>query len=139
MRQLCIAIALVLAVAQAARAEDTPLALAGVTVVNAEQAKGLLEAGKVKVFDVRKKASFADGHLPTAASAAAAYVEAEKRLDLGRLGLEPATPVLLYSHGPDGWKSYWAAKSAAEAGFTTVYWLRGGMAEWDANGLPLER
>jgi rhodanese-related sulfurtransferase len=139
MRGFFTAVLLVLAATQAAWAEDTPLTLAGVTVVGAAQAKALIDAGQIKVLDLRKKASFADGHLPSAASAAAAYVEADKRLDAGGLGVDRAAPLLLYSHGPDGWKSYWAAKSAVEAGFTAVYWMRGGVAEWDAKGLPLER
>jgi rhodanese-related sulfurtransferase len=135
-----VVLALVLALAPATpRAQDTPATLAGVTVLSAEQAKALIDAGRVRVFDLRKKASFAEGHLPSAASAAAGYAEAENRLDTRILGAERGVPVLFYSHGADGWKSYWAAKNAVEAGFTAVYWMRGGMAEWDARRLPIER
>lgn len=139
MRALLGAVAIVLALVVPAQAKDTPASLSGVTVVSAAEAKALLEAGKVRVYDLRKKASFAEGHVPSATNVASAYDEDSKRLDTRHFGLEPNAPVLFYSHGADGWKSYWAAKSAVEASFTTVYWMRGGMAEWEAGGLPVAR
>ncbi len=139
MRVFATTLAMVLGLASHAAAEDTPKNLNGVTVVSAQQAKALLRDGSVRIYDVRKKATFVEGHVPSAANAAHAYDDAENRLDMTKLGDTPSTPVLIYSHGPDGWKSYWSAKSAAAAGFTTVYWMRGGMVEWEAERLPMGR
>ena len=41
-------------------------------------------------------------------------------------------------NGAECWKSFKASKMAASQGFRQVYWLRGGLPEWDAKGLPVE-
>ena len=124
--------------AQALAAEETPLQLRGVTVVTAEQLQPMLDQG-IFVYDLRKKASYVDGHVPSAESAAAFYDAASTSLDTSFLGSNKSDRILFYSHGTTGWKSYWAAKRAVEAGYENVMWMRGGFAEWAANGFPVAR
>ena len=47
-------------------------------------------------------------------------------------------PVVFSCNGAECWKSYKAAKVAASKGYKKVYWLRGGLPEWAADGLPTE-
>jgi len=121
-----------------ASAWNTPKCLEGGRIIGAEQLEELIAKGTVKVFDARKKVSYAENHLPTAAGVAAAYDHAVKRLDSSVLGTDKSAPIVIYSHGIDGWKSYFAARSAIEAGFTNVIWFRGGFATWLTKGYPLE-
>ena len=53
-------------------------------------------------------------------------------------GLDKAKPVIFACNGAECWKSYKAAKVATTKGFKSVYWLRGGLPEWDETGLPTE-
>ena len=119
--------------------EDTPATLEGTRVVSAEELRAILNQKDVKVYDLRKKASYVEGHIPSAVSAARHYNEKEKTLDVSVLDRNRATTVVFYSHGVSGWKSYWAAKSAVSAGYKDVLWLRGGYAEWEDKNLPIQR
>lgn len=46
--------------------------------------------------------------------------------------------VLFHSDGPTGWKSYYASKAAAEAGYKNVMWMRAGFDQWSEKGYPVE-
>ena len=119
-------------------AEETPTQLEGVTIVSAEELKPMLDQG-IFVYDLRKKASYIDGHVPGAQSAAAHYNAETTALDTSVLVPNKSDRVLFYSHGTTGWKSYWAAVRAVEAGYTNVMWMRGGFSEWAANEFPIAR
>lgn len=122
----------------ASAAEETPTQLPGVTIVSADELKPMLDQG-IFVYDLRKKASFIDGHVPGAKSAAAYYDAERTSLDTTVLVPNKSDRILFYSHGTTGWKSYWAAVRAVEAGYTNVMWMRGGFAEWSANEFPIAR
>jgi len=140
MRKLALMLVLALGLNGAALAdEDTPTALEGVRVITAEELRSLLNQNAVRVYDLRKKASFVEGHIPSAVNAARHYNEKEKVLDVSVLDKDRATTVVFYSHGVSGWKSYWAAKSAVTSGYRNVLWLRGGYAEWEDKNLPIAR
>ncbi len=119
-------------------AEETPTQLEGVIIVTAEQLKPMLDQG-IFVYDLRKKASYVDGHVPGAQSAASHYDAETTALDTSFLGPNKSDRVLFYSHGTTGWKSYWAARRAVEAGYTNVMWMRGGFSEWASSDLPIAR
>jgi rhodanese-related sulfurtransferase len=137
---LAIACALFAGPASMARAaEDTPTTLAGGRVISAEELRALLGQDAVKIYDLRKKASYVEGHVPGAASAAPHYNERENRLDTRFLNPDRAGTIVFYSHGAAGWKSYWAAKNAIDAGYKNVLWFRGGYAEWEEKNLPITR
>ena len=46
-------------------------------------------------------------------------------------------PLVFYCQGPQCWESYNAALRARDAGYTNVYWYRGGLESWAMAGLPL--
>ena len=126
------------AVGQATAADETPAQLEGVRVVTPEELRPLLNQG-VKVYDLRKKASYADGHVPGAVSAAQYYDSESNTLDTSILGPDRSGTMVFYSHGSTGWKSYHAAQQAAEAGYKNVMWMRGGYADWAAGAHPIAR
>jgi PQQ-dependent catabolism-associated CXXCW motif protein len=56
---------------------------------------------------------------------------------LGRLtGGDKARPMAFFCAGSQCWLSYNAALRAAAAGYTKVYWYRGGVEAWVDAGLP---
>lgn len=134
---LCLGLAAGLA-PHAKAAEETPTQLEGVTIVSSDELRPLLDRG-VKVYDLRKKASYVDGHVPGAKSAASYYDSADSSLDTSFLGSDKSDRIVFYSHGTTGWKSYWAAMRAVEAGYSNVMWMRGGFAEWAAGEHPVAR
>jgi rhodanese-related sulfurtransferase len=119
-------------------ADETPEHLEGVTIVSPEDLRPMLNQG-VKVYDLRKKASYADGHVPGAMSAAEHYDATKDTLDTGFLGSNRSERIVFYSHGSTGWKSYHAARNAAEAGYNNVMWMRGGYEDWQAGDNPVAR
>src|SRR3546814_13846585 len=74
------------AAGQAAVVEATPTELEGVRVIAPEELRPLLNQG-IKAYDLRKKASYADGHVPGAVSATAHYSAATTALTAA--GLTP--------------------------------------------------
>ena len=61
--------------------------------------------------------------------------------DLGGLldkdtGGDKSYPVVFYCQGPQCWESYNAALRARDAGYTNVYWYRGGLEAWAMANLP---
>ena len=52
-------------------------------------------------------------------------------------GGDKAWPIVFYCQGPRCWESYNAALRAGDAGYTNVYWYRGGLEAWSVAGLPL--
>jgi rhodanese-related sulfurtransferase/ABC-type phosphate/phosphonate transport system substrate-binding protein len=122
----------------------TPESLAGVKRVSAREALELAGGG-AKLVDVRTereyKARRARGALlipygekslkePDFDASVDSFAGLEK--------LAKNEAVVFLCNGPECWKSYKASKWARDAGYTNVYWLRGGMPEWLAAGLPTE-
>ena len=61
--------------------------------------------------------------------------------DLGGLldkdtGGDKTYPVVFYCQGPQCWESYNAALRARDAGYTNIYWYRGGLEAWAMANLP---
>ena len=123
---------------------QTPTTLDGGKVVSAAEAKALLDGRKAQFFDTRSPMSYGKGHVPGAK--ALPYGEKSEftekfdpsrdRFDLAQLPGDKSTALVFYSDGPTGWKSYKAAVQAIRAGYTSVHYLRGGWAEWEAKKLP---
>lgn len=125
----------------------TPAQLPGVQRINAQEAQKLQASGAV-VVDTRTEKEFKAQHIR--GSVHAAYVEKSlkdvafnaalddfKALD-GLAQLTPAKAVIFACNGAECWKSYKASKAASVKGFKSVYWLRGGVPEWSAAGLPTD-
>jgi ABC-type phosphate/phosphonate transport system substrate-binding protein/rhodanese-related sulfurtransferase len=123
----------------------TPPSLGGAEVVSAEQVRDMMAKG-VPLFDVRDAKEHADAHFRGARSVP--YGEKSKKevsfdqrldsFDLAALPVDKAAPVVFACNGGECWKSYKASVAAMRAGYTKVYWFRGGFPEWKAKGLPLE-
>jgi len=122
----------------------TPESLEGAKVVDAGWVKANL--GKVKLYDVRKKAEYVEAHIPGAISVPYKEKSAKKvgfdrskdRLDLSKFPSDKTTPIVTQCNGPRCWKSYKAATWLVDAGYTNVHWFRGGLPEWKSKGYPTE-
>ncbi len=120
----------------------TPAELTGVQRVGAREAYELAEKG-AKLVDVRTEKEYTFRHARGAVNLP--YVEkslkeidfdAKKDQFTGLASLNKGDAVVFFCNGPECWKSFKASKAAREAGYTRIYWLRGGMPEWIAQGLP---
>lgn len=122
----------------------TPTTAKGVQVISIEQARGLV--GTVHFFDVRLPINYGKGHVPGAVNAQ--YVQKSEKsegfdptkdsFDMTKLPKDKALPVVFYSDGPTGWKSYKAALLVSRAGYSNVKWMRDGTDTWTAKGIALE-
>ena len=90
----------------------------------------LMNQASTLILDVRDGAEYASGHLPRARHIP--LQELSKRID--EIGKYKDKPVLLTSKGGNA-----ALRSLKQAGFTTVYQLKGGLAAWQQASLPVEK
>ncbi len=135
------------AVAQAEDRPDTPTQLAGGKVIGVAEAHAMLTAGRAVFVDTRSPLNFGKGRVPGAKLAyyneKSAYAPdfdgALDSFDWERLPADKATPIVFYSHGTNGWKSYKAAVLAVARGYKQVFYLREGWAGWTAAQLPVEQ
>jgi len=122
-----------------------PESIPGVTVVTAEKAKAMMESG-TPIVDARVANEYVEAHIKGAISVP--YKEKSEKsisfnarldsFDLAKLPSDKHQAVIFYCNGPECWKSYKASVVAVKAGYTSVYWLRGGAPEWKAKGFPME-
>ena len=121
----------------AAAGEVTPDTLAGTTKVSAEQVIELVDAHPdLVIIDSRKSSDHAKGYiegsvaLPNTETTPATLAQHVK---------SKSTPVLFYCNGITCGRSVEAAKIAIAAGYTKIFWFRGGWAEWTKKGLPVTK
>lgn len=123
----------------------TPPDLPGVMVVTAAQARDLMAKG-VLIVDTRVASEYVEQHIKGAINIPYKEKSAKSpdfdpkldRFDLSKLPADKNTPIIFYCNAGECWKSYKSSKTALKAGYTKVYWLRGGIPEWKDNGLPVE-
>jgi rhodanese-related sulfurtransferase/ABC-type phosphate/phosphonate transport system substrate-binding protein len=123
----------------------TPRALPGATVVDAPAVAKLLQAGATYV-DTRTDAEFKAGHVPGAilvpygekSHKDADFEAAQDKFDIAKLGANRAASLVFACNGPECWKSFKAAHAAVKAGYTKVYWFRGGFPEWRSSGMKFD-
>ena len=143
--QTACALVLTVSAAGAFAAAETPASLAGATLVNAEQAKKLMDAGAPMV-DTRVANEYVDQHIKGAKSVPykeksgkdVKFDPKEDSFDLSKLPGDKNAAVIFYCNGAECWKSFKASKVAIDAGYKKVNWLRGGIPEWKAKGYPVE-
>lgn len=124
---------------------QTPVKLAGVKVVTADEAKQLLDGKKAVFFDTRSPVNFGKGHVPGAnaipygekSEFVADFDASKDKFDLAQLPADKNAAVVFYSDGPTGWKSYKAAVLAVKGGYKSVHYFRGGFAEWEGKKYPV--
>ncbi len=123
----------------------TPTQLAGVARVDASQVQRLLREG-AQLIDVRSEKEYKAKRIPGAIFVP--YIEKSLKetnfnvaLDdfsaLGRIDKEK--PSIFACNGAECWKSYKASNAAVATGFKKVYWFRGGLPEWEAANLAVEK
>ena len=122
----------------------TPNPPKGVTRVTARQAFDLSQKG-ARLVDVRTEREYNTKHargailVPYGEKSLKALDFDPKADSFGGLSkLDKSQPVIFFCNGAECWKSYKASKVAVESGFTSVYWLRGGMPEWNTENLPTD-
>ncbi|MGZ5037746.1 MAG: rhodanese-like domain-containing protein [Usitatibacter sp.] len=107
--------------------------IGGANEVGTLEATRLMNQSSTLVLDVRDAAEFAAGHLPKARHIP--LDELSKRV--GEIAKYKEKPVLVTCKG--GTRSAGAARVLKQAGFTTVYQLKGGLGAWREASLPLEK
>lgn len=122
----------------------TPRALPGATVIDAAKVAQMVQAG-AKYIDTRTEAEFKAGHVPGATLMP--YVEKSAKdadfnpaLDTfptAQLGADRNAELIFACNGAECWKSFKASQAAVKAGYTKVYWFRGGLPEWRSAGLKV--
>ena len=126
-------------------AAETPATLSGVKVVSAEEAKKLQDGG-VPLIDTRVAAEYAEKTIKGAKSVpykeksekAVNFDGSKDDFDTGKLPSDKAAPIVFFCNAGECWKSYKASVTAQKAGYTKIYWLRGGFPEWASKGLPTQ-
>ena len=106
---------------------------AGGTQIGTLEATRLMNQGATLVLDVREAPEFASGHLPKARHIP--VKELSNRVE--EIGKYKDKPVILTSR--PGASAGAAARLLKQAGFTTVYQLKGGLAAWQQASLPVEK
>ena len=110
--------------------EISKLAGGGGSDLGTLDATRLMNQGLTLVLDTREAKEFAAGHLPRARNIP--MKELPGRLQ--EIAKFKDKPVLLTSKGGNA-----ALRSLKQAGFTTVYQLKGGLAAWQQASLPVEK
>ncbi|MGZ5081181.1 MAG: rhodanese-like domain-containing protein [Usitatibacter sp.] len=126
-------------------AAETPSSIDGVKNVSAEEAKQMLDRG-VPLIDTRVASEYAEKTIKGAKSVPyreksskdVKFDRAQDQFDLSKLPSDKNAPMVLFCNSGECWKSYKASVVARDAGYKQLYWLRGGMPEWTAKGLPTQ-
>ena len=125
---------------------ETPTTLTGGKVISVADARKLSDNKTGFFVDTRSVVNFGKGHVPgahaipyKAESAESANYDASKdSFDDSKLPPNKDQPIVFFSDGPAGWKSYKAAVWAIKVGYKNVNYMRGGWSEWTAKGFPVE-
>jgi rhodanese-related sulfurtransferase len=139
------AVVLSLGAASGAWAAETPDKLDGVKVVTATEAKQLADRGATMI-DTRVASENAEKTIKGAKSVVyreksakdVKFDRTQDSWDLSKLPSDKNAPIVTFCNGAECWKSYKSAVLARDAGYKQVYWLRGGLPEWAAKGLPTQ-
>jgi rhodanese-related sulfurtransferase len=126
-------------------AAETPDTLAGVKLVNAAEVKTMIDSG-VPVIDTRVSAEYAEKTIKGAKSVPykeksakdVGFDASQDQFDLSKLPADKSAPVIFFCNSGECWKSYKASVVAKKAGYTKIYWFRGGFPEWSKAGLPTQ-
>ena len=117
--------------------ETTPESLAGTTKVSAEEVIGLLEKhADLVLIDARKSSDHNKGYIEGSVALPNTDTTAES---LAKHIKTKNTPIVFYCNGVKCGRSVESAKKALDAGYSKVYWFRGGWEEWTNKGLPVTK
>ena len=113
----------------------SPESVAGAITTPVDEAKALYDQG-VTFIDVRNPRFFARGHIPGAHHLDFKYNYDEVKLTAVA---DKGKPVVIYCSGVMCSRSYRASASAVSWGFEQVHYFRGGIADWQKAGYPIEQ
>ena len=117
--------------------KEVPHSVEGTVKVSAEEVIELAESKPdLVIVDARKPSDYQKGHLEGAVNLPNTETTPES---LAKVVGGKATPVLFYCNGIKCGRSVDASKKALAAGYTNIYWFRGGVEEWQAKGYPLAK
>ncbi len=118
-------------------AEDVPDTVPGTTKVSAEQLIDLVQKhSDLIMVDARKPSDRAKGFI----EGSVALVDTDTTPEtLAKVAPNKAAPVVFYCNGVKCGRSVNSAKVAAGAGYSKIYWFRGGWEEWTAKGFPVAK
>ncbi len=123
----------------------TPAALAGVERIDAAATQRLMAQG-AQLVDVRTANEYKAKRIPGAVLASYIEKSVKEATYVASLddfsaadSLDKSKPSIFACNGAECWKSYKASQQAIARGFKKVYWLRGGLPEWEAAGLPVTK
>jgi rhodanese-related sulfurtransferase len=139
------ALAFAIAVAGAAHAvEETPMEIAGGTMVTTDKAKALFDAGATFI-DARVANEYAEEHIKGAKNVLyketfpkVARTDPADTFDVAKLPADKGTAMVFYCNGSPCWKGYKGAAEAIKAGYQKINWYRDGIPAWKAAGYPVE-
>ena len=115
--------------------KEVPKFIDGTVKVSAEEMIELVEASpNLVILDSRKASDFQKGFIEGAISLPNTETDAGS---LAKHLKSKSTPVVFYCNGIKCGRSVKAAEIALAAGYSKIYWFRGGMEEWEAKGLPV--
>ena len=124
--------------------------------------KGVVDAdfvvkniGKMKIYDVRKKAEYADGSIFSATwvpyneksqkmvkfyadEVGKKEVAKWKKKNLPRFTKNKKEKIIVFCSGDYCWKSYKTAVLLVKQGYQNIYWYRGGFPDWSEHNLKDE-
>jgi rhodanese-related sulfurtransferase len=106
---------------------------AGAGEIGTLEATRLMNQPGTLILDVRDEKEFAEGHLPRARHVPLK----ELATRVGELAKFKAKPVIVTCRS--GARAGAAARVLKAQGFTGVYQLKGGVAEWQKASLPIEK
>lgn len=117
-----------------------PMTVEGGRVITVNEAKAYFDSGKALFVDVRNPLNYGKGHISSAIAAPFEKNggdEAQKHEFLKKLPRDKRAPIVVYSHGNTGWKSYYAAGEAIKEGYANIMWMREGFKAWTSKGFAV--
>lgn len=109
----------------------------GTTKISAEELINLAQkVPALIIIDSRKPSDYFKGHIEGSVNLPDTETNAKS---LASHIPSKSTPVIFYCNGIRCGRSAAAAKTAVAAGYTKIYWFRGGWGEWMKKGYPAAR
>lgn len=109
----------------------------GVAVVTLEDARRIVETQSHIILDARSPADYMAGRLPGAFSLP--HAQMSTYLPPIQSLLSPSQPIMAYCSGKECDESLLLVKDLIQMGFTNTSLFAGGMIEWTAAGLAVEK
>ncbi|WP_426416451.1 rhodanese-like domain-containing protein [Aestuariirhabdus sp. LZHN29] len=113
-----------------------PETIPGAKTVTAEDLIALVDdLDNLVIIDARSQSDYDKGHIPDVIR-----IKNDDVTPDTLAGALPAkdTPVAFYCNSKTCPRSADAATKASAAGYSNIYWFRGGIAEWREKGFPVE-